>query len=62
MPTKTVDLVGRKIAVSALFDTVTIEIICGDDYEAAVLYDDVVERFQEGGGITLTVTGPTKSE
>lgn len=26
-------LVGRKIAASVLWDTVTIEIICGDDYE-----------------------------
>lgn len=62
LPKKTVDLVGRKVAVSAMFDTVTIEIICGDDYEAAVLYDDVVERLTAGEGITLTVTRPSKVE
>jgi hypothetical protein len=45
----------RKLALSVLFDTVTIEVICGDDYEAQVLYDDLVERMQAGEGITLSV-------
>ena len=52
MPT---DLVGQKIAVSVVFDTVKIEIICGDDYAAQVLYDDLVDRLQNGQGIKLAV-------
>lgn len=55
MPT---DTVGKKMAVSVLFDTVTVEIICGDDYLAQVLYDDIVERMQSGQGISLGLVGP----
>lgn len=50
--------VSRKLAVSVLFDTVSIEVICGDDYEAQVLYDDLIERLQAGENITLSVTLP----
>lgn len=58
-------LVGKKVAISVLFDTVTIEIITGDDYEAQVLYDDITERLQKGEGITLglgqkSTTGETE--
>ena len=49
------DLVSKKIAVSIKFDIVSIELICGDDYLANVLYDDLVERLQSGQGITLSV-------
>lgn len=54
--------VGKKIAVSVLWDTVKVEIICGDDYEAQVLYDDLTDRLQKGEGITLSVAqdGATK--
>jgi hypothetical protein len=55
MPT---DLVGKKVVVSVLFDTVSIEVICGDDYLAQVLYDDLVERLQSGQGITLALEQP----
>lgn len=48
-------VVGRKLAVSVLFDTVSIEVICGDEYEAQVLYDDIIERMQSGEGISLGV-------
>jgi hypothetical protein len=47
--------VGKKLAVSVLFDTVSVEIICGDEYEAQVLFDDIVERMQSGEGISLGV-------
>lgn len=48
------DLVAKKVAIGVLFDTVTIELICGDDYAAQVLYCDIVERMQSGQGITLS--------
>ena len=59
------DKVGKKIAVSVMFDTVKVEIICGDDYEAQVLYDDLIERLRSGEGISLSVLSPkieTKAE
>lgn len=49
------DTVGRKVAVSVLFDIVKIEVICGDFYEAQVLYDDLIERLQAGEGISLSL-------
>lgn len=55
MPT---DKVGKKVAVSVLFDTVTIEIICGDDYMAQVLYDDLLDRLRRGEGITVSMAQP----
>ena len=50
--------VGKKIAVSVMFDTVKLEVICGDDYEAQVLYDDLIERLRSGEGISLSVLSP----
>jgi hypothetical protein len=49
------DMVGKKVAVSVLFDSVNIEIICGDDYLAQVLYDDLIDRLRSGKGITLAL-------
>jgi len=43
----------KKIAISVMFDIVKIEIAVGDDYEAQVLYDDLIERMQSGEGISL---------
>jgi hypothetical protein len=54
MPT---DLVGKKLAVGILFDTVTIDIICGNEYLAQVFYKDITERLQAGQGIELGI-GP----
>jgi hypothetical protein len=54
MPT---DLVGRKLAVSIRFDTVTIDIICGNEYLAQVFYEDITERLQAGQAIELGI-GP----
>ena len=45
--------VGKKVAVGVQFDTVVIEIICGDYYLAQVLYDDITERLQKGEGISI---------
>ena len=49
------DLVGKKVAISIKFDVVSIEIICGDEYFAEVLYDDLIERMRSGEGISLGV-------
>lgn len=49
------DIVSKKIAVSIMFDTVSVELICGDEYLANVLYDDLIERLKSGQGITLSV-------
>ena len=46
---------NKKLAVSVLFDVVTLEIICGDDYEAQVLFDDLIDRLRKGEGIMLGV-------
>lgn len=48
------DLAGKKINISVLFNTVRIEIACGDDYEAQVLFDDVADTLKAGGKIELT--------
>ena len=44
---------GKKTEVGVIFDVVRIEIHCGDDYEAQVLFDDIVERLQAGHGLTI---------
>lgn len=49
------DIVGRKTAISIFGGTVTIEVICGDDYEAEVLYDDLIERIKSGQGFSLGI-------
>ena len=56
-----VDKICRKLAVSVRFDVVTVEVICGDLYEAQVLYDDLIERLRSGEGITLSVQQPDKT-
>lgn len=47
--------VENNTQVSVLFDTVNIKIVCGDDYEAQVLFDDIVERINSGQGVCITV-------
>lgn len=51
-------LTKGKVAVSVLFDTVKIELICGDAYEAQSLYDEVIERLRAGEGLTLGLKQP----
>jgi hypothetical protein len=48
-----IEKVGKKVAVSVRFDTVVVEVICGDCYLAQVLFDDITERLQKGEGISL---------
>ena len=49
------DLVGKKTVIGVRFDIVSIEIHCGDEYEAQVLYDDLIERSRSGEGFSLGV-------
>ena len=39
---------NRKVTLSVLLDIVRIEIRCSDNYEAQVLYDDLMERMKSG--------------
>lgn len=39
-------------------DVVKIELECGDDLLAIVLFEDLEQRFRAGGSITLTVPQP----
>ena len=56
------ELTGKRINISVLFDVVRIEIACGDDYEAQVLYDDIAETIQAGGSFSLTAQGNATQE
>ena len=60
------DIKNKKVAISVMFDVVKIEIMVGDDYEAQVIYDDLIERMRSGEGISLGVlpkekSGPTEA-
>ncbi len=50
----------QKLAVSVSFDVVTVEIICGDEYAATVLHDDLIDRLKSGEGLTLSVKQPRR--
>lgn len=47
----------KKIEVDVMFDTVSIRIHCGDDYEAQVLFDDITQRLQSGEGLVVHAEG-----
>ena len=51
-------LCAKKIILGVLFDTVKIELVCHNDYEAQVLYDDLVERLQAGQEISIDPVAP----
>jgi hypothetical protein len=46
-----------KIAVTVLFNTVKIEISCASNYEARVLFDDLVARFEAGEEVSIVPIG-----
>jgi len=48
------------ISLTVMLGVVKIEISCGSDYEAHVLFDDLVERLEAGQEITISPCGPTK--
>lgn len=45
-----------KLAASIMLDTVNIELICGDEYAANVLYEDIIDRLKAGEGLTLSAS------
>ena len=47
-------LVGNSVHVSVVFNVVRIEVECDDEYQAQVLYDDIVERMQNGGQLAIS--------
>ena len=51
-------LTKGRVAVSVLFDTVSIELHCGDAYEAQSLYDEIIERLRLGECLTLGLKQP----
>ena len=58
----TSETIGKKVAVSVMFDVVTIEVICGDDYLAQVFFDDITDRLRKGEGVTLLLGQKQKGE
>lgn len=44
-----------KIAVSVMLDVVRVDFICGDEYAAQVLHDDLIDRLRCGQGITISL-------
>lgn len=48
------------ISVSVIFSAVRIEIWCRGEYEAQVLFDDLVSRLQSGQEITIEPTPADK--
>ena len=51
-------LTKGRITVSLKFNTVFIELSCGDAYEAVSLYDEIIERLRDGEGLTLSIQQP----
>ena len=51
----------QKLGLSVVFDVVKVEFICGDTYAAQVLYDDLLDRLQDGEGLTISVQQPARS-
>jgi len=51
------ELVSKKIAINVRrnLDTVTIDIVCENDYQAELFYEDVVEKMQKGDDLTLKI-------
>jgi len=43
----------KQIAVSIYEGTVTLEINCGDRYEARIFYEDLIERIKRGEGVAI---------
>jgi hypothetical protein len=49
-------------AIEVFLDTVKLELRCGDEYEAQVLFDDLAERLQAGQPLTLQMKHPSRGE
>lgn len=51
----------QKIAISVIFDVVRVEFICGDNYAAQVLYDDMKDRLRSGEGLMISAKQPPRA-
>jgi hypothetical protein len=47
----------NKIQLSVLFNTVRIELVCAGDYDAQVLFDDLIERLKSGERLSINLFG-----
>ena len=49
------DLVAKWVVVEVIFDVVTIQLHCGDEYAAHVLHDDICDKLKSGEKIALAM-------
>lgn len=47
------NVVAQKVAIGVEANTVTVNLICSDNYAAQVLYDDLTERLSAGNGLKI---------
>ena len=56
-----VDIVkDKKFVIEVIFSTVSVKIICGDSYEAQVLFDDLYDRLKSGESLTIKMKKEAK--
>jgi len=48
------DLVAQRVVVEVVFDMVTIQLHCGDEYAARILHEDICDRLKSGKKIALS--------
>jgi hypothetical protein len=53
---------AQKIRVSVMVDTVTISLVCRGDYEAQVLFEDIVQRLKAGEELCIDASDDGQSE
>jgi hypothetical protein len=49
------DLVARRVVVEVIFDMVTIQLHCGDEYAARILHEDICDRLKAGEKVALSM-------
>ena len=50
------EAIGKGLLVGIGIDArVTIEVVCNSDYEAEVLYEDIIDRLRRGEAISFSV-------
>jgi hypothetical protein len=47
-----------KIVVETIMSDVVIRLCCKDEYEAVILFEDVLHRIQDGSGVTIGNNSP----
>jgi hypothetical protein len=51
-------VITKKLAISVMMGTVSLELICDDAYEANVLFDDIIDRLRANEGLELRLQQP----